>query len=142
MQRELQKQSLADVLQDRCFKKLIKFHRKTPVSESLFNKYSGLEACNFIKNRLQHWCFPSKFRKFLEHLFFTEYLRWLLFELDKSDYVEIIPMDLFKAQNCLPHDLLFSKFEAYYVNEKWLSLILNYFTNSSVIRQKGESQNE
>ena len=27
--------------------------------ESLFNKYAGLKACNFIKKRLQHRCFPN-----------------------------------------------------------------------------------
>ena len=36
-----QKQSLADVLQNRC------------------------QPCNFIKKRLQHRCFPMKFTKFL-----------------------------------------------------------------------------
>ena len=33
---------------------------RTSVSKSLF-----LKACNFIKRRLQHSCFPVKFRKFL-----------------------------------------------------------------------------
>ena len=33
--------------------------------ESLFNKYAGLKACNFIKKRLQHKFFPVKFAKFL-----------------------------------------------------------------------------
>ena len=37
----VQKQSLADVLQNRC------------------------QACNFIKKRLQHRCFPMKFTKSL-----------------------------------------------------------------------------
>ena len=32
-------------------------HRKAPVLESLFNKVACLKACNFIKKRLQHWCF-------------------------------------------------------------------------------------
>ena len=41
----MQKQSLADVLQNRC------------------------QACNFIKKRLQHRCFPMKFTKFLRTLF-------------------------------------------------------------------------
>ena len=27
--------------------------------------WSLLQACNFIKKRLQHWCFPVKFAKFL-----------------------------------------------------------------------------
>ena len=33
--------------------------------ESLFNNVAGLQACNFIKKILQHWCFPMKFAKFL-----------------------------------------------------------------------------
>ena len=37
---------------------------------SLFNKAAGLEPCNFIKKRLQHSCFPVKFERFLEHLFY------------------------------------------------------------------------
>ena len=41
----VQKQSLADVLQNRC------------------------QACNFIKKRLQHRCFPMKFIKFFRALF-------------------------------------------------------------------------
>ena len=36
-----------------------------PVSESLFNKDSGLKAQNFIEKRLQHRCFPVFFLKFL-----------------------------------------------------------------------------
>ena len=45
-----------------------KFHRKTPVLESVFNKVAGLQACDFTKKRLQHKCFPVKFAKFLKHL--------------------------------------------------------------------------
>ena len=32
---------------------------------SLFNKIAMLKACNFIKKRVQHGCFPVKFPKFL-----------------------------------------------------------------------------
>ena len=46
----VQNQSLADVLQNRC------------------------QACNFIKKRLQHRCFPMKFEKFLRAPLFTEHL--------------------------------------------------------------------
>ena len=42
-----------------------KFDRKIPVLESLLNKVAGLEACNFIKKRLQHRYFPVKFAIFL-----------------------------------------------------------------------------
>ena len=37
-----------------------------------------LQACNFIKKRLQHRCFSVKCVKFLRTPFFTEHLRWLL----------------------------------------------------------------
>ena len=33
--------------------------------------------CNFMKNRLQHRCFPVNIAKFLRTAFFTEHLRWL-----------------------------------------------------------------
>ena len=33
-------------------------YRKTPVLESLFRKVASLEACNFIKTRVQHRSFP------------------------------------------------------------------------------------
>ena len=45
--------------------KFRKFHWKTSVLESLFNKPSGLKACNFIKKRLQYRCLPLKFAKLL-----------------------------------------------------------------------------
>ena len=46
-------------------KKFHKLHRKTPVLKSLFNKVAGPQACNFIKKRFQHRCFPLKCAKFL-----------------------------------------------------------------------------
>ena len=45
------------VLQD-----FLKFDRKAPVKESIFNNIAGLKACNFVKKRLL--CFPVKFESF------------------------------------------------------------------------------
>ena len=78
-----QKQSFADVLQNRCSWKFRKFHRKTLVSESPFNKVAGLEACDFVKKRLWHKYFPVKFAKFLRTPFFTEHFRWLLLNFNR-----------------------------------------------------------
>ena len=47
------------------FLKVRKFHRKTPVLESVFDKVACLQACNVIKRRLQRRGFPVKFAKFL-----------------------------------------------------------------------------
>ena len=42
--------------------------------------WSLLQACNFIKKRLQHWCFPVKFAKFLRTSILKKiYERLLLF---------------------------------------------------------------
>ena len=50
-----------------CSKKFRNIHQKTPVLETLFNKFTFLLACNFIRKIIQHRCFPAaKFlRKFI-----------------------------------------------------------------------------
>ena len=87
---QIPKQSFADILQNRCSWKFLKFHRKRPVFESLLNKVAGLKACNFIKKWLQHSSFPVKFEKFLRTPFFTEHLRWLL--LSTLSFSLVIPL--------------------------------------------------
>ena len=49
-------------------------------------------------------------------------------ELDKSGFVGTILMDLSKACDTLPHDLLAAKFEAYGIDKNGLNLINNYLT--------------
>ena len=45
---------------------------KTPALESLFNKITGLNGCNFIKNRLQHrYIFPVSTAKFKKNFFLS-----------------------------------------------------------------------
>ena len=58
-------------------KNFAKFHKTTPVLESLFNKVAGLKAYTCIRKRPQH-SFPVNFTKFLRTPFFIEHLRWLL----------------------------------------------------------------
>ena len=74
----IQKQPFADILQNRCFYKFRKFHRKRPVLQSHFNQVARLKASYFIKKRHLHRCFPVKFAKLLRTPFFTKYLPWLL----------------------------------------------------------------
>ena len=50
-------------------------------------------------------------------------------ELDKSGFAGTILMDLSKAYDPLPHDLLVAKFEAYGIDKNGLNLIHNYLTN-------------
>ena len=50
-------------------------------------------------------------------------------ELDKSVFVGTVLMDLSKAYDCLPHDPLVAKFEAYGIDKTGLNLIHNYLSN-------------
>ena len=50
-------------------------------------------------------------------------------ELDKSGFVGTILMDLSKAYDCLPHDLLVAKLEVYDIDKTGLNLIYNYLSN-------------
>ena len=50
-------------------------------------------------------------------------------ELDKGGFVGTILMDLSKAYDCLPHDLLVAKLEAYGVGKAALNLISNYLSH-------------
>ena len=49
-----QKQSPEVFCKQNCSVKFRAFHRKTILLESLFNKVTGLQACNFNKKRLQN----------------------------------------------------------------------------------------
>ena len=49
-------------------------------------------------------------------------------ELDKSGFVEIILMDLSKAYNRLPHDLMVDKVEAYGLTKESLQSISDYLS--------------
>ena len=52
--------------------------------ESLFNKAAGLHTCKFIKKRLQRWCFPVKFAKFLRTSILKNICERLLFVSPKN----------------------------------------------------------
>ena len=56
-----------------------------PVLESLIYKVASMNACNFIKGRLKHRCFPLDIAKFLRTAFFTERHRWLLARTDNFE---------------------------------------------------------
>ena len=49
--------------------------------------------------------------------------------LDRSGFFGSIPMDLSKAYDCLPHDLLLTKLQAYVFSKGSITLFLSYLTN-------------
>ena len=63
--RYFQKQPPDVFCKKRCLQKFRKFYRKTLMLESTFNNVEGLQACIFIRIRLQQRCFPVNIAKFL-----------------------------------------------------------------------------
>ena len=62
-------------------------------------------------------------------------------ELDKGGFVGTILMDLSKAYDCLPHDLV-AKLEAYGVGKAALNLISNYLLHRKQRRKIGSSYSD
>ena len=62
------------------YSNICNIERKTTELKSLFNKVADLQACKFIKKRLQLRCFPLNIAKFLRTAFLIEHLRWLLLD--------------------------------------------------------------
>ena len=63
-------------------------------------------------------------------------------ELDKSGFVSTILMNFSKTYNCLPHDLLVAKFEAYGIDKTGLTLIHKYLSNCKQPRKINSSYND
>jgi retron-type reverse transcriptase len=59
--------------------------------------------------------------------------------LDNNKYVAAILMDLSKAFDCLPYNLLIEKLKTYRLSDKSLKLLLNYLANRKQCVKVGSS---
>ena len=108
----LQKQSFAIVLQIRCSWKFRKFHRKTPVLESLFNKVAGLQALlkrvsntdsELFKNKFFYRTPPvaaSNITTYLKYTF-PYFLKNLVYPLNTADSAKIFPIIFVNLYCCI-----------------------------------------
>ena len=64
--------------------------------ESLFNKYAGLQVCNFIKKRIERRCLSENITKFLRTTFFIQRAWWLTLVLLLPSYQKQQPKVLYK----------------------------------------------
>ena len=63
-------------------------------------------------------------------------------ELDNSGFIGTILMDLSKAYDCLPHDLLIAKLRAYGVDRSSLRLLIDYLNSHKQRTKVGLSHSE
>ena len=94
------------------------------VLERVIYNHLGMYMDTFLNKLL------GRFRKAqsTQHALFKLLQRWQK-ELDSSGLVGTILMDLSEAYDCLPHDLIIAKFEAYGLSKSSLSLLLDYLTS-------------
>ena len=85
---------------------------------------------NFLNERLCE--FPIAHST--QHALFKLLQAWKK-ELDNSEFIETILIDLSKAYDCLPHDLLIAKLGAYDLDRSSLRLIMDYLNSHEELQQ-------
>ena len=83
---------------------------------------------SFFKSKFSSLLCGFRKRHSTQHALFRLLKSWQN-SLDKDDIVGTILMDLSKAYDCLPHDLLIAKLAAYGADFKSLSLLYDYLSN-------------
>ena len=115
-----QKKPLCDALRDfvpfgqskKCEKhpwRSVTFGKVAGLLESLFHKFAGLRACNFIKKRLQKACNSNKSNN-PQLVFFTFFKLYKWYQIAQNlKYALILKNDYAHHQKCLLKD--FNKFK-------------------------------
>ena len=99
-----------------------------PLISKVLEKAIYDQLCQYLDKYLNSLLCSFWKAHFSQHALFKLLQAWQE-ELDKSGFVGTILMDLSKAYDTLPHDLLVAKCEAYGIGKNRLNLIRNYLTN-------------
>ena len=99
-----------------------------PLLSKIFEKVIYQQLTDYIDKLLS--IFLCGFRKgcSTQHALFRLIQAWQE-ELDNSGFVGTVLMDLSKAYDCLPHDLMIAKLEAYGLHKDSLVFMLSYLKN-------------
>ena len=129
------------------------YTKKDPTDKSNFQKISILSLLSkvFEKVILDQLCNYTKFVNSLlcrfqkahstQHVVFRLLQAWQK-ELGQCGFVGTTLMDLPKAYDCLPHDLLIAKLDAYGLDTSSLSLLKKYLANRRQRTKVGPTFND
>ena len=106
-----------------------------PLLSKVFQRLLYIQLSEYLEKYLNTLLCGFRKAHSTQHALFKLLQPWQE-ELDKSSFVGTILMDLSKAYDCLPHDLLVAKFEAYGINKTGLSLIYDYLSNRKQLTKK------
>ena len=99
-----------------------------PLFSKIFEKVIYDQLSQYLEKYLNSLLCGFRKAHSSQHALFKLLQAWQE-ELDKSGFVGIILMDVSKAYDSVPHDLLVAKFEACGIDKNRLNLIHNYLTN-------------
>ena len=93
-----------------------------------FEKAKELQLSKFLEEKFSK--FPCAYRKQFssQHALFRLIEDWKT-ELERNKHIDAVLMDLSKALDCLPKNLLLGKLQSYGVDKNYLLLIQNYLSN-------------
>ena len=97
------------------------------VFSKIFERFLFLQMIPYFNNILSNFLSAYRERYSCQHVLLRLIETWRKC-LDENNLVGAILMDLSKAFDCLPHDLLIAKLEAYGVTNDALQLILSYLS--------------
>ena len=98
-----------------------------PLVSKVFEKIMYDQLYDYIEHFLNQLLCGFRKAHSTQHALFRLLQKWQK-ELDSGGFIGIILMDLSKAYDCLPHDLLIAKLEAYGLDNDSLNLLLDYLS--------------
>ena len=112
-----------------------------PTISKVFEKIVFKQLTEFLDQKLSKFLCGFRKQYSTQHALVNLIQNWQR-ALDSSDKVGAVLMDLSKAFDCLPHDLLIAKLEAYGLGKKSLRFLHSYLSNRKQRVRIGSSLSE